>query len=417
MTFLSQLLVALSALSTLVAYEAPEDTEDIFASQACPAFLVFDNAAYLSDMTIELPCHCKPEEAHSVVWFYQKQLGSTDIRALTDFQGTSVVDSSRVGRGSELRSRFSIRLFSLLIFRAQEPDSGHYLCGTASGDFFYGYDVDVQEVKKVSFPWSKKRRVATVKSGDSILFQAFTSFWSWSVCDRCDVPGEQMRIGLCYVHSDYLEVRYRHKTDKVTSCGSSAVPQALSLDRDKYAAELAVKSCHVPCPPKPPSSLEHQTLLEFLGYSERPSLSDTVPIYYHNHPADSQLILSCPGARPEHAVAWDRDSTPLYRSQCMEGLNQTSRIFIDTGHHLHFQPVQLEDKGSYYCWLQGKCAAEIRLGVYQRLARQRLLTDPESLYALKIIFTCYAVLTAVFLFIVLGQFFWSTAKVKRMALV
>lgn len=417
MTLLSQFLVTLSALSTLFAYEAPEDKEDIFASRACPAFLVFDNAAYLSDMTIELPCHCKPEETHNVVWFYQKELGSTDIRVLTDFQGTSVVDSSRVGRGSELRSRFSIRLFSLLIFRAQESDSGHYLCGTASGDYFYGYDVDVQDVKKVSFPWSKKQRVATVKSRSSrpILFQVFTSFWSWSVCDRCGIPGEQTRVGLCYIQSDYLEVRYRRKGDMVTSCGSSAVPKALGLERDKYGAELGVRNCQVPCPTKQPSSLEHQALLEFLGYTGQES-STTVPIFYHNHPADTHLILSCPGARPEHAIAWDRGSVPLYRSQYMEGLNQSARIFIDTGHHLHFQPVTLEDKGSWFCWLQGKYAAEIRLGVYLRLRRQRLLSDPESLHALKILAICYAALTAMFLTLVFGQFFWRTMKAKRMLL-
>ncbi|XP_012691718.2 Ig-like V-type domain-containing protein FAM187A [Clupea harengus] len=415
MTFF--LLIFCVSLSTLVAYEAPEDKEDVFASRVCPAFLVFDNAAYLSDMTIELPCHCKPEEAHSVVWYYQKQLGSTDIRALTDFQGTSVVDSSHVGRGSELRSRFSIRLFSLLIFRAQESDSGHYLCGTVSGEFFYGYDVDVQKAKKVSFLWSKTQRVAAVKSGDNLLFQVFTSFWSWSVCDRCDVPGEQTRVGLCYVKSDYLEVRYRRETHKVTSCGSSAVPKGLGLEKDKYGAELGVKNCNVPCPPKTElSSPEHQALLEFLGYSEqKPSV--TVPVYYHNHQADTLLILSCPGARPEHAVAWDRGSMPLYRSQYMEGLNQSARIFIDTGHHLHFQPVQLEDKGSYFCWLQGKYAAEIRLGVYLRLGQRRLLSDPESMYALKVILICYMVLTAVFLLIVFGQCFWRTLKAKRLTLV
>ncbi|KAL2101301.1 hypothetical protein ACEWY4_003062 [Coilia grayii] len=409
------LFVVLSTLSVLTAYEAPEDKEDIFASRACPAFLIFDNAAYLSDMTIELPCHCKPEEAHSVVWYYQKQLGSTDIRALTDFEGTSSVDSSRVGSGSELRSRFSIRLFSLLIFRVQESDSGHYTCGTASGHFFYGYDVDVQEARRVSFPWSKTQRVAAVKSEDKVLFQVFTSFWSWSVCDRCGVPGEQTRVGLCYVQSDYLEVRYRLEADRVTSCGSSAVPKALGLEKEKYGAELGVRNCHVPCPSKPPTSSEQQGLLDLLSYGEAESKA-TIPIYYHNHPADTLLILSCPGARPEHAVAWDRGSVPLYRSEYIEGVNQSARMFIDTGHHLHFQPVHLEDKGSYFCWLQGKYAAEIRLGVYLRLSRKRMLSDPESIYAMKVVLICYMVFTAVFLPIVFGQYCWRTLKDRRLAL-
>jgi len=99
----------------LSAYEAPEDKKDIFASRACPAFLVFDTAAFIAHMTIELACHCKPEETHSVVWYYQKQIGSMNTKVLTDFEGTMVVESSKVGRGSDLHSRFSIRLFSLLI--------------------------------------------------------------------------------------------------------------------------------------------------------------------------------------------------------------------------------------------------------------------------------------------------------------
>uniref|UniRef100_A0A8K9V699 Uncharacterized protein n=1 Tax=Oncorhynchus mykiss TaxID=8022 RepID=A0A8K9V699_ONCMY len=196
---------------------APEDKEDIFARRAHPAFLVFDNAAYLADMTIELPCHCKPEEIHSVVRYYQIQLGSPDTRALTDFQGTSVVDSSKVVRGGHLRSRFSIRLFSLLIFRAQKENSGHCLCGRTNGG-----------------------------------------------------------------------------------------------------------------------------LLLYTGESSR---------------GGTPLILSCPGAKPQHVV----------------GLNETSRLFIDTGHHLHCSPATQEDRGS--CWIQGKRAAEIRLGVYYHLGCKRLLSE------------------------------------------
>lgn len=402
-------------LSTVTAYEASEDKEDIFDMRACPAFLVFDNAAYLSDMTIELPCHCKPEEAHSVVWYYQKQLGSGDIRALTDFEGTSVLDSSHAAAsGSELRSRFSIRLFSLVVFRAQQSDSGHYICGTASGQFFYGYDVDVQEATRISFPWTKKRRGPAVRSGGKVLFQVFMSFWSWTVCDRCGVRGEQTGVGLCYVQSDYLKARYRLGVDGITSCGSSAVPDTLGLEKESYGAELRVRSCTVPCPLKPPIVSEHQALLEFIGYGETDEKA-TIPIYYHNHPVDTSLILSCPGARPEHAVAWDRGAVPLYRTQYLEGQNQSARIFIDTGHHLHFQPVRQEDGGTYYCWLQGKYAAEIRLLVYVQLGHKRTVSDPESIYAMKIVLICYAVFTAVFFLMVFGQHFWRTLKIRRVA--
>lgn len=42
-------------------YEAPADKQDVFAKTACPAFLTFRNVAFLSGVTVELPCHCKPE--------------------------------------------------------------------------------------------------------------------------------------------------------------------------------------------------------------------------------------------------------------------------------------------------------------------------------------------------------------------
>ncbi|XP_067238202.1 Ig-like V-type domain-containing protein FAM187A [Chanodichthys erythropterus] len=393
----------------LSAYEAPEDKEDIFASRPCPAFLVFDTAAFIADMTIELPCHCKPEETHSVVWYYQKQIGSMNTKVLTDFEGTTVVESSKVGRGSDLHSRFSIRLFSLLIFRVQKADSGHYICGTASGEFFYGYDVDIQEVRQVLFPWNVKQR-SQVQEAESVkmkmeMFQVFTSYWSWSKCDRCDIQGEQTRVGLCYVKSIYLHVRYQHESGTVASCGSSAVPQQFGLSGSGYGAELEVRNCHTNCPPKPTTSPERRALLKFLEYDDR-----GVTIHFHNHPADSDLVLTCPGAKPQFAVAWDKGSAPLYRSKYLEGLNKTSRVFIDTGHHLHFRPVRLEDKGSYFCWLQGELAAEIRLGVYLRLGRLRQISDPESVYALQVILACYIGITAMFLLTVLVRFIWQISK-------
>ncbi|KAG9343793.1 hypothetical protein JZ751_013174 [Albula glossodonta] len=394
------------------AYEAPEDKEDVFARRACPAFLVFESAAYLEDMTIELPCHCKPTEAHSVVWYYQKHLRSEKSRVLTDFDGTVLVDSSQVGRKVDQRSRFSIRLFSLLVFRVQEADSGHYVCGTATGQFFYGYDVDVQQARRVSFP----RRPGAPNpnprrtEGPDGQYIVFTSFWPWSVCDRCGVPGEQTRVGLCYMHSEYLNVRYIRDTSKPTTapCGSAAVPQRFKLE-GKRGAELAVRGCTATCPPEPEEMAEQKTLLEFLGFEETVS---RVPVYYHNHPIDSPLVLACPGAKPQHAVAWDQGKQPLYRAEYMEGLNKTARVYIDAGHHLHFSPVQLEDQGSYYCWLQGKLAAEIRLGVYLRLGRRRQFSDPESVYALRAIILCYALYTLIFVIFVVVRFCWRSLKRK-----
>ncbi|KAK2916409.1 hypothetical protein Q8A67_000783 [Cirrhinus molitorella] len=400
-----------SSDALMVSYEAPEDKEDIFASRACPAFLVFDTAAFLADMTIELPCHCKPEETHSVVWYYQKQIGSVNTKVLTDFEGTKMVESSKVVRGSDLRSRFSIRLFSLVIFRVQKADSGHYICGTASGEFFYGYDVDVQKVLQVSFPWNVKLRTQVQAEPIGIKtekFQVFTRYGPWSKCDRCDVQGEQMRVGHCYVKSTYLHVRYQRESDTVASCGSSAVPQQFGLSSGSYGAKLEVRNCRIPCPPKPTTSPERQALLKFLEFDNRSSTG--VTIHFHNHPTDSDLVLTCPGAKPQCAVAWDKGSTPLYRSQYIKSLNKTSRVFIDTGHHLHFRPLRLEDKGSYFCWLQGELAAEFRLGVYLHLGRLRQISDPESVYALQVILACYAGIFAMFLLTVGVRFIWQISK-------
>ncbi|XP_076852818.1 Ig-like V-type domain-containing protein FAM187A [Brachyhypopomus gauderio] len=395
----------------LAAYQAPEDKEDIFTTRACPAFLVFDNAAYVADMTIELPCRCKPEDVLSVVWYYQKSLGTQNSRVLTDFAGTAVLDSSQVGRGQSLRSRFSIRLFSLLIFMAQESDSGHYVCGTRSGEYFYGYDVDVQHVERVRFNRSLVRTSGAPQADQAKPYRVFTDYWPWSECDRCGIKGEQTRVGLCYVVSQYLQVRYLRQARNVTSCGSAAVPLSFGLAGGSHGAELAVRSCQTPCPPRPSSSPQQQALLDFLAYGESNSLR--LPVYHHNHPAETDLILSCPGATAQRVVAWDKGPTPLYRSHYMEGLNKSQRVFIDTGQNLHFQPAQRRDGGTYYCWLRGKKVAEIRLAVYARMGQLRRITDPESLFALRTILISYACLTAVFLVIISVRFVWHVGNERR----
>lgn len=174
-------------------YEAPEDREDVFSRRACPAFLSFSNTAYLAGFTVELACLCKPAQVVShtprmdvcrvdvhtdsmtsqhtdstlrdrqagdsfdhgsrscqvreVVWFYRKhQAGPEATRALTDHHGNRFLDPDDVPSGADLGSRFSIRLFSLLLYRAEPGDSGLYICGSANQDFFYGYDLDIQEV-------------------------------------------------------------------------------------------------------------------------------------------------------------------------------------------------------------------------------------------------------------------------------
>ncbi|XP_061079997.1 Ig-like V-type domain-containing protein FAM187A [Conger conger] len=422
---LLQVLLGLPML--LSAYEAPEDKEDVFAKRACPAFLVFESVAFLEDMTVELPCRCKPEQARSVVWYYQRRLRA-GARALTDFEGTVLVDWTRAGRDSDLRGRFSIRLFSLLVFRARAEDSGHYVCGTASGQFFYGYHMDVQRTGRVSFPPRAPRAPPRARSGGRGLFGAFTSFWPWSVCDRCGVRGEQTRVGLCYLRSDYLSVRYIPTSSSPTSssssspsspssslpCGSAAVPPRFRLDSAaKKGAELAVRSCHAPCPPVPVATAERRPLLDFLGVSAEPPASEP-PGLYHSHPAGAPLTLACPGAQPHLAVAWDRAGRPLYRARHLEGRNRTSTLHIDRGGHLHLRPVALGDQGTYTCWLQGRRAAHIHLGVYLRLGRSRLPSDPESQHALRALGLCYALYCLLFILLTLLRLFWSALERKRL---
>lgn len=88
----------------------------------------------------------------SVVWFFRK-LGDgwQETQPLADLQGSRLLDPQQVLHGSSLQSRFSIRLFSLLIFRARPDDAGIYICGSAlGGDFFYAYDLDIQEARMLS---------------------------------------------------------------------------------------------------------------------------------------------------------------------------------------------------------------------------------------------------------------------------
>ncbi|KAM7411178.1 hypothetical protein PAMA_021252 [Pampus argenteus] len=393
-------------------YEAPEDKQDVFARKACPAFLTFTNTAYLAGVTVELPCHCKPQQMQSVVWFFTKHLGgSQDTRVLTDHHGNKLLDTSKVPHSGDLRSRFSIRLFSLLIFRAGPDDSGVYICGSPHKDFFYGYDLDIQEAHAISFTQrlTSNKKVKERKGLGSAqpLYRVFTSFRPWSVCDRCGVPGEQVRVGLCYVHSNFLHVRYRRANQTVASCGSGAVPRAFSrLKQSRVGAKLEFKSCQVTCPNKAPPPSKLQALMAFLGYSSA-SMPASVPVFYLNHPAERVLTLGCPGARPNMAVAWDRGSEPIYRSEHSAGRNISAtplRLLIDTGHHLVFTPAKTQDSGVYYCWLQGRQAAEIHLLVYAHLRRgQSVTSHPDFPAAVRTVLKSYAAMTAVFCLLVFGR--------------
>ncbi|NXX85482.1 F187A protein, partial [Urocolius indicus] len=375
---------------------------DVFRRTACPAFLAYDNAAYLADMTFELPCTCKPEEVSSVVWYFQKAAGGRRAAVLTDFAGTVVVDSGHIHAGSDVLQRFSIRMFSLVVFRAQVRDSGHYLCGTESGHFFYGYDVDVQPTERIAVAFEDGGQ-STRGYQSERRFSLFTGFWDWSGCDRCGVRGEQRRIGLCYVRGPALHPRYRGATPNVTSCGSGAVPAWLRRLGRLRGPEVAVRSCLTPCPKEEAPEEGVQAVSNIISkLGQRPWLP-RVPTQFHRQPRGSHLTIACPGARPEHAVGWDKGSARLYRSRYLVGVNRSMRVFIDHGNHLHIRRLRGSDRGTYFCWREGALVAGFQLRVTSRQRRRRALGDPDTVYAVKAIGTGYVVICFIFIAVHVGR--------------
>ncbi|XP_037351094.1 Ig-like V-type domain-containing protein FAM187A [Talpa occidentalis] len=386
--------VLLWMLGTLQAFELVEK-ENIFQRTPCPAFLMFDNAAYLADMSFELPCHCKPEEVPAVVWYYQKHVGSSHTKVLTDFDGRVLTEATQVRVGSDMLVRFSIRMFSLLVFQAQPEDSGLYFCGSRKGDYFYAYDVDIQ---------SSERMVATFRDQGQEPFEdeyhgklhIFTTFWEWTPCDRCGVRGEQWRIGLCYLQSPGLSPRFRNTLPEVVSCGSRAVPSKLQAKVKDHPPELLVRSCMVPCEKTEKFQKGIVAILNYVSKEGSRPWVPQVPIQFHKQVLGHGLIISCPGARPEHAVAWDKDQQYLYRTQYLKGVNRSMRVFIDHGNHLHIRFAQLTDRGIYYCWRQGVKIAGFRLGMTSRRRHRISLSDPETRSALTLTLIGYLVITAIF---------------------
>uniref|UniRef100_A0A8C4ZKZ8 Ig-like domain-containing protein n=1 Tax=Gadus morhua TaxID=8049 RepID=A0A8C4ZKZ8_GADMO len=363
---------------------APADREDVFSRRACPAFLSFSNAAFLSGSTVELACRCKPHQVREVVWFYRDhQAGPQATRALTDLHGNRLLDPDDVPpRGADLQLRSSIRLFSLLLHRAEPRDSGLYLCGSAHQDFFYGYDLDIQEAGALTL---RESGPPAPPGAARPQFQVFTRYGPWGRCDRCGPPGEQVRAGLCFLRSPYLHVRYRAANQSLASCGSGAVPPAFGLSESgkRPVARLEVRLCHVTCPTQAPPT------------SSDPSVM-----------ANQVVTLGCPGSRPQHAVAWDRGSEPIYRSKHLKASNLTStspRMHLDVAGHLVFRPAHLEDSGVYYCWLQGRKAAQIRLLVYAHFGRGHMMSDPSVQSALRAVLMSYAAMTTVFIMLLLAR--------------
>ena len=80
-------------------------------------------------------------------------------------------------------------------------------------------------------------------------------------------------------------------------------------------------------------------------------------MFYLNRPANQVVTLGCPGSRPQHAVAWDRGSEPIYRSKHLKASNLTStspRMHLDVAGHLVFRPAHLEDSGNQSAANQGQ---------------------------------------------------------------
>lgn len=399
-------------IALLFAQENPEKKGNIFAKKAGPAYSLFENVASLTDVTVELPCRCKPGEVYSVVWRYQRHLASKDSTVITDFEGVSVIDTAKVGHKTDLQNRLSIRLFSLIIFRGQETDSGYYFCGTKSNQFFYAYYLDVQKIRLVS-PASEisSQNPSTSKGSEqSPRYIVFNRYWRWSSCDRCGVPGELTRVGLCYLRSDHLNVRYRTSQRGVASCGSPAVPRTFQLDDSLTGAKLEVRECQVPCPPEARLPSKEAAIFEFLSDSTKGA---GLPVYYQNHPVNGHVILACPGANSRDAVAWDQGEKRMFRRHFMEGVSKTMRVYIDGGGRLHFHPVLLNDKGSYYCWLQGKLAADIRLGVYHPLDHQFQPSDPRTVDFLHATVMTYAGFTSVFVLFLVGRCSYRYIRMSR----
>ncbi|KAM5191465.1 Ig-like V-type domain-containing protein FAM187A [Mantella aurantiaca] len=362
--------------------------EMIYNKALCPAIPNFDTVAYLSDMNIELPCQCRIDKKIPIVWYYKKSANSLKTRMLTSSEKSSL----------HFESKITIKMNSIIIHKIQVEDSGLYICGSSDGEFLWGYDVDVQDVEGayVAFQDNHQFRQPYITTKH---LTAFTAFLEWEHCDRCDMRGEQRQIGLCYIKSTYLDPRYEVTESGIASCGSGAVPPILQVELADRRPEIYFRSCEIPCYQKENGVIGTiknwlHSLSKLKGYI--PWLPKA-PIEKHVHYLGNSLTLTCPGAKGEDAVAWDKDSRRLYKADYLIEQVKTKKMFIDYGNNLNFKSVSFSDQAIYYCWVQGKIKAGIQLVVQADPTENRKLHDADSILAMRYIGISFGIFTLIFI--------------------
>ncbi|XP_041432187.1 Ig-like V-type domain-containing protein FAM187A [Xenopus laevis] len=369
----------------------------------CPATLMFEQIAFLQDMNVELPCRCKPDGTTSVIWYYKRHLNSKHITLFKDsVKDKVIVDSARDKDQNDLYARFDVIDLDLTIVGAHPDDSGIYICGSKTGEFYYGYELDIQRSTDARVIFSDKDE-QPLPDINTDGFQAYTSFGQWSKCDRCGVRGEQRKLGLCTARSPYMNPRFQIKGDDV-SCGSDAVPERFKPLIANRPAEIFFRSCEVACAENKPGMLGKvvnaaNNLSAYLKKRFGFLPTHKLPTQKYVSTLGGKVTFTCPGSKPDDAVAWDKDDERLYHSEYLIGTSKYMNLFIDHGNNLHIKFAQFTDKGLYTCWLNGKQISSIKLTVSKEPPKRRKLTDADTLFAAKVLGFCFLVCTVLFFII------------------
>lgn len=357
----------------------------------CPSIPIYESVAYGTDMTIELPCKCRPDTNTHVYWFYKQSVNSVATQMLTP-DGTQ--------KSLHVESKIITKMYNVIIHKARVKDSGIYLCGNGDGAFFWGYDLDVQDTSNAYVAFQEHHQDPQPDLQTEHL-TAFTAFWNWQKCDRCDAPGEQRKIGFCYVSSAYLEPRYMLSQSSVVPCGSHGIPDNLRKEISNRRPEIFIRSCNVPCHTRVPGlkGTVHYFLHKLSKITKFIPFFSKAPTKKHTHTLGSSLTLACPGAKPGDAVAWDKTNKHYYKSDHLIGQKKATRIFIDHGNNLNFRFVRYSDEATYYCWLQGKLKAGIKLTLQADPTEKRKFSDADSIRALRYIGVSFAIFLFIFLIV------------------